>query len=303
MKRAVSVSIGSSKRDKQVTFDLLGQTINLERIGTDGDMKKAAQLYRDLDGKVSALGVGGAVLGLLVDQDWYDLHSVLPLVRDVKITPVVDGTGLKDTLERQAAGVATPLLDGKPKRVFQMSAVDRYGLSRGFVDDGYESVYGDLMFTIGLPLAIHSDAALKRIAKMIAPAMARLPFHWLYPTGEKQEERTPKFQKYFDWATVISGDCHYITKYMPEDLNGKIIVTNTTTPKDREIFKSAGVKYLITTTPMLDGRSFGTNMMEAAILSALDWKEPVNYGKPGIYFKMMAEMVTKLNLKPVLQEL
>jgi len=303
MKRAVSVSIGSSKRDKQVTFDLLGQTINLERIGTDGDMKKAAQLYRDLDGKVSALGVGGAVLGLLVDQDWYDLHSVLPLVRDVKITPVVDGTGLKDTLERQAAGVATPLLDGKPKRVFQMSAVDRYGLSRGFVDDGYESVYGDLMFTIGLPLAIHSDAALKRIAKMIAPAMARLPFHWLYPTGEKQEERTPKFQKYFDWATVISGDCHYITKYMPEDLNGKIIVTNTTTPKDREIFKSAGVNYLITTTPMLDGRSFGTNMMEAAILSALDWKEPVNYGKPGIYFKMMAEMVTKLNLKPVLQEL
>jgi len=303
MKRAVSVSIGSSKRDKQVTFDLLGQTINLERIGTDGDMKKAAQLYRDLDGKVSALGVGGAVLGLLVDQDWYDLHSVLPLFRDVKITPVVDGTGLKDTLERQAAGVATPLLDGKPKRVFQMSAVDRYGLSRGFVDDGYESVYGDLMFTIGLPLAIHSDAALKRIAKMIAPAMARLPFHWLYPTGEKQEERTPKFQKYFDWATVISGDCHYITKYMPEDLNGKIIVTNTTTPKDREIFKSAGVKYLITTTPMLDGRSFGTNMMEAAILSALDWKEPVNYGKPGIYFKMMAEMVTKLNLKPVLQEL
>jgi len=303
MKRAVSVSIGSSKRDKQVTFDLLGQTINLERIGTDGDMKKAAQLYRDLDGKVSALGVGGAVLGLLVDQDWYDLHSVLPLVRDVKITPVVDGTGLKDTLERQAAGVATPLLVGKPKRVFQMSAVDRYGLSRGFVDDGYESVYGDLMFTIGLPLAIHSDAALKRIAKMIAPAMARLPFHWLYPTGEKQEERTPKFQKYFDWATVISGDCHYITKYMPEDLNGKIIVTNTTTPKDREIFKSAGVKYLITTTPMLDGRSFGTNMMEAAILSALDWKEPVNYGKPGIYFKMMAEMVTKLNLKPVLQEL
>lgn len=303
MKRAVSVSIGSSKRDKQVTFDLLGQTIDLERIGTDGDMKKAAQLYRELDGKVSALGVGGAVLGLLVDQDWYDLHSVLPLIRDVKITPVVDGTGLKDTLERQAASVATPLLNGMPKRVFQMSAVDRYGLSRGFVDDGYESVYGDLMFTIGLPFAIRSDKALKRIAKLIAPTMARLPFHWLYPTGEKQEVNTPKFQKYFDWATVISGDCHFITKYMPASLSGKIIVTNTTTPKDREIFKSAGVKYLITTTPMLDGRSFGTNMMEAAILSALDWKEPVNYGKPGIYFKMMAEMVNKLELKPVLQEL
>jgi hypothetical protein len=73
--RAVSVSIGSSKRDKSVEIDLFGKTIQLERIGTDGDMKAAAQMYRDLDGKAGALGVGGAILGLLVDQVWYDLHS------------------------------------------------------------------------------------------------------------------------------------------------------------------------------------------------------------------------------------
>jgi hypothetical protein len=303
MKRAVSVSIGSSKRDKQVNIDLLGQTVSLERIGTDGDMDRAAALYTELDGKVSALGVGGAVLGLLVDQKWYDLHSILPLVRGVKHTPVVDGTGLKDTLERQAAGVATPLLNGRPRRVFQMSAVDRYGLARGFVESGYESIYGDLMFTVGLPIPIHSDNALKRLAKALAPVMSRMPFNWLYPTGEKQEERTPKFKKYFEWATVISGDCHYILKYMPNDLSGKIIVTNTTTSKDREIFKAAGIKELITTTPMLEGRSFGTNMMEAAILSALDWKEPVNYAKPNGYFEKMAEIVQQLQLKPTLQEL
>jgi hypothetical protein len=28
---------------------------------------------------------------------------------------------------------------------------------------------------------------------------------------------------------VIAGDCHYITRYMPDDLEGKVIVTNTTT--------------------------------------------------------------------------
>ncbi len=300
--RAVSVSIGSSKRDKTVEIDLFGRTIQLERIGTDGDMKTAAQMYKDLDGQVGALGVGGAILGLLVDQDWYDLHSILPLIKDVKITPVVDGTGLKNTLERKAAIVIEPFLDGMPKRVFQMSAVDRYGLARGFVDLEYESVFGDLMFTLGLPFPIRTDKGLKRAAKIIAPIVSRLPFDWLYPTGEKQEERTPKFTQYFDWATVISGDCHFITKYMPERLDGKIIVTNTTTPHDRELFKKAGVRVLVTTTPMLDGRSFGTNMMEAGIVTARGWTDSVNY-QSAEYFEKMEKAVQELNLSPQVQEL
>ena len=54
MKRAVSISIGSSKRNKAVQVELLGEQVSIERIGTDGDMEKAAQLYRELDGKVDA---------------------------------------------------------------------------------------------------------------------------------------------------------------------------------------------------------------------------------------------------------
>ena len=38
MKRAVSISLGSSKRNKAVEVDLLGERVSIERIGTDGDM-------------------------------------------------------------------------------------------------------------------------------------------------------------------------------------------------------------------------------------------------------------------------
>ena len=300
--RAVSISIGSSQRDKTVELDLFGKTIQLERIGTNGDMGAAAQLYRDLDGKVGALGVGGALLGFLIDRKWYNLNSVQKLVKDVKITPVVDGTGLKDTLERKAAGVVEPYLDGMPRTVFQMSGVDRYGLSRGFMDLGYKTIFGDMMFGLGLPITISDDAGLKRMAKFLIPVITNLPFEWLYPTGEKQEIHTPKFTKHFDWATVISGDCHYITKYMPDRLDGKIVVTNTTTVKDRDIFKKAGVRLLVTTTPMLDGRSFGTNMMEAGIVTARGWTDPIDYqSKP--YFDKMEEAIRELNLSPQIQEL
>jgi hypothetical protein len=300
--RAVSVSIGSATRDKAVEIELFGKTIQLERIGTDGDMQAAAQMYRDLDGKVGALGVGGALLGFLVDQKWYELESLKPLVRDVKITPVVDGTGLKSTLERKAASVVEPFLQGQPRRVFQMSGVDRYGLSSGFMKLGYESIFGDLMFGLGFSIPVRNDAGLKRLAKVLVPIISHIPFSWLYPTGEKQEVRSPKFTKYFEWATVISGDCHYITKYMAERMDGKIIVTNTTTPRDREIFKQAGVRLLVTTTPMLDGRSFGTNMMEAGIVTAKGYTEAVKYPSK-THFDRMESAIQELNLSPQVQEL
>lgn len=300
--RAVSISIGSIKRDKTVEIKLFGKTISLERIGTDGDMKAASDLYRKLDGKVGALGVGGAVLGLLVDKDWYDFHSILPLVKDVKKTPLVDGTGLKSKLESKAAEVIAPYLNGQPKRVLQMSAVDRYGLSQGFVECGFESVFGDLMFGLGLPLPIRSERVLKRIARLLMPVVSRMPFGWLYPSGEKQDIRTPKYVEYFQWASVISGDCHYITKYMPDDLSGKIIVTNTTTEEDREMFKKAGARLLVTTTPVLDGRTFGTNLIEAGIITARGWQEAVDYRSADYYQKMEAA-VEELGLTPQVTEL
>ncbi len=75
MKRAVSISIGSSKRNKAVKVTLLGEEVSIERIGTDGDMEAAALKYQELDGKVDAFGVGGADLGALVDGKWYPFYS------------------------------------------------------------------------------------------------------------------------------------------------------------------------------------------------------------------------------------
>ena len=79
MKRAVSVSLGSSSRNKHVIVNLNGQEISLERIGTDGDVAAARRMFAELDGQVDALGVGGVDLYLYLDERKYPLHAALPL--------------------------------------------------------------------------------------------------------------------------------------------------------------------------------------------------------------------------------
>lgn len=301
MKRAVSISIGSSKRNKAVEIELLGEKISIERIGTDGDMEKAAQLYREMDGKVDAFGVGGADLGMMVDKKWYPFYSVQKMVRFVKQTPLVDGAGLKTTLEYQLASFIDKKIGAyiqpKGKRVLVTSGADRWGMTMSFVDAGYECVFGDFLFGLGLPFPLHTIGSVKFLAALVMPIAGRLPFDWIYPTGEKQEQRIPtKWAKYYHWATVIAGDCHYVKRYLPERLEGGVIATNTTTSEDAEMFRKTGIKYLVTSTPVLEGRSFGTNMMEAALVAVAGKQRALTQTE-------LKEMLVRLGFEPQLQEL
>ncbi|MGZ9164319.1 MAG: quinate 5-dehydrogenase [Anaerolineales bacterium] len=300
MKRAVSISIGSSKRNKAVEVTLLGEKVSIERIGTDGDMEAAALKFKELDGKVDAFGVGGADLGALVDGKWFPLYSVQPMVRFVKKTPLVDGGGLKNTLENKAPAFLDAkigdYINSRGRKVLVALGIDRWGLSKSFVEAGYETIFGDFMFGLDLPIPIRKISQLKTMGNLLMPIVGRVPFAWIYPTGEKQEKRTPKWGKYYAWATVIAGDCHYIKRFMPDDLTGKVIVTNTTTAEDVELFKKCGVKYLVTTTPVLDGRSFGTNMMEAALVAVSGKGRPLTWPE-------LNEMLDQLGFEPQLQEL
>ena len=83
---------------------------------------------------------------------------------------------------------------------------------------------------------------------------------------------------------------------MPARLDGKIVVTNTTTLKDVGLFRERGIAYLVTTTPVLDGRSFGTNMMEAALV-ALAGKERT------LTIAELTDLIDQLGFEPQLQDL
>ncbi len=275
MKHIVSVSLGSSKRDKRSEVVIAGEPFLIERVGTDGDLKRFQQLFAELDGKVDALGVGGADLYIWVGDRRYTFRSIQRLVSVATKTPVVDGSGLKNTLEREALRwiQAQRVVDFSRSTVLLVAAVDRFGMAQELAQLARRVIYGDLVFAVGLPIPIRSYRTVEFLGKLLLPMITRLPFQWFYPTGEKQEKRTPRAERLFHEADVIAGDWHYIRRYMPDRIPDKTVITNTVRKADIEFLRAAGAARVITTTPVIEGESFATNVMEGVIV-ALTGRRP-----------------------------
>lgn len=283
MKRIVGVSLGSSRRNASATVQVAGEQVTIERIGTDGDRRRAIELIQALDGQVDAFGMGGIDLYLVAGNRRYAIREAKPLLRAAKRSPIVDGSGLKNTLERRVVEELDRqgILPLRNRRVLLVAGVDRFGMAEALDAVGSETIYGDAIFALGVPLAIRRLQSLRLLAYTLLPIMTQLPFKMLYPTGERQDEFSPRHARYFRWADVIAGDFHFIRRFMPQDMTGKVILTNTVTAQNVEELRARGVQLLVTTTPNIQGRSFGTNVMEALIvaLAGKRWEEmtPADY--------------------------
>jgi len=296
MKHVMSVSIGSSKRDHKVETEILGEKFIIERVGTDGSIEKAIEIIKENDGKVSAFGMGGIDLYVCIGNKRFTIRDAVPIAQAAKISPIVDGSGLKNTLERRVVNylAENKIVDFEGKKVLLVCGLDRFGMAEALDKTGCKLTFGDLIFTVGVPIPIRSLKSLNILASILAPIICKLPFNMLYPTGEKQEKKagSSKYERFYNEADIIAGDFHFIKRYMPDRLDGKIILTNTVTSDDVKMLTQSGVKMLITTTPELNGRSFGTNVMEAVLVSLSD--KPYKFLTPADY----EELLDKIGLTP-----
>jgi hypothetical protein len=301
MKKILSISIGSSTRDHTTQVEFLGQLCELSRQGTDGDFKKGVQLYKDYDGKVDAFGVGGAEFFLGVGNRRYYFRDIKKIRAAIKISKVGDGNGIKGLLARRAFKALEKHLNEEGKTLkglkgLKTTAVDRYQMAEAMVEAGLDTTFGDFFFALGLPIRIHTLPGVRLLAAVLLPIITRLPYMWFYPLGAQQEQEPQnKYPKLYGDADVIAGDFLQIRHYLPPDISGKMIVTNTTTAENVELLQKRGLKILVTTTPRLEGRSFGTNVMEGTLRALIDKPDPE------ITEADFLEMIERIPLEPNLE--
>jgi hypothetical protein len=300
VKRIVSVSLGSSSRDHRARVELLGERFDLERIGMDGSIDRAMRKLHELDGHVDAIGLGGIDVYLYAGKKRFALRDGLRLLEAVKTTPVVDGSGLKNTLEREAVRFVRDEL-GVPlagTNVLMVSALDRFGMAQAFVDAGANVLFGDFIFALDLDKPVRGLAEFEALAERYLPDACKLPFQFFYPTGKKQDRPPqPKYPEYYAEAAIVAGDYHFMRQFMPDRLDGKLVLTNTLTARDVDELRSRGVGRVVSTTPDFGGRSFGTNVIEAALIALLGkrWSDVT----PSDY----ANLLERLALRPRIVDL
>ena len=266
----------------------------------DGSLDRAIAKIKELDGTVDAIGLGGIDVYLYAGKDRYALRDGLRLMAAATKTPVVDGSGLKNTLEREAVGYLQNDLGMNLRgvQVLMVSALDRFGMAQALVEAGAEVLFGDFIFALDLDKPVRGLDEFETLARRYLPDACKLPFQFFYPTGKKQDRPPdPKYPQYYQEAAIIAGDYHFMRAYMPERLDGKLVLTNTVTARDIEDLRARGVGRLVTSTPDFGGRSFGTNVVEAALVAFL--------GSSGgaIGAAGYSEAIARLHLRPRLVEL
>ena len=301
MKKVMGVSLGSSTRDHKAKVEILGQEVEIERKGTDGDVKKMMQLYQEFDGKVDVFALGGTDLYLYSGPRGkrYTIRESARIVSVIKKTPIVDGTGIKYVLEKDVVRYVSQNTDInlQGKKALLLITVDRFGLAEGLIEAGCKMILGDLISCLNIPIPIYNLSTLNKIARIIIPILVHLPIKYLYPTGKKQETSNSKYGRFFDDADIIAGDYIAISQYMPQKMDGKIVITNTVTSKNVQDLKDRGVQYLITTTPQFQGRSFGTNVYQGTLV-AISGKKPEELGEQDYL-----DLLKKTGFKPRIERL
>lgn len=261
-------------------------------------MKRAAALLTSFDGQVDALGLGGVNFTLRAGHRRYKLRDGARLAALVKKTPLVDGGGIKDTVERDLV----PFIQaqaGWPRQgqtVLIVSALDRYALAVALEQAGCRLIIGDGLFALGLPAPFYSLSSFRAAACLTLPFLGRMPIGWLYPVGERQESIVPRFERFYRKADVIAGDFHFLRRHLPGDLSGKNIITSTLTPEDVQDLKKRGVRWLAAPGPSFQGRSLGSNVLEAASVAIM--------GKGGAaHSEFYPELFKQIGWEPRLERL
>jgi hypothetical protein len=141
-----------------------------------------------------------------------------------------------------------------------------------------------------VPIPIHGLCNYKRVTRALFPILSYFPLSMLF-YGSGGSEKKAKYHKYWRDSDLLAGDFMFMRLHLGEDLTGKMVITNTTTDENIQLLRERGVRLVVTTTPRYEGRSFGTNMMEAALTALAGEGQRLSYDQ-------LNKLINELGLVP-----
>ncbi len=254
MKKILVLHLGDD--EEITTVSCLGQTIEIRRLGTGGDPDRAGACIAEYDGKVGAIALEGFVAQLKLGAETRS-HSVGAALKSATAhTPIVDGSGVRDGLERWAVMLADRAQPGifAEKIVLMTPGLNHSGLIDELNKHSRTIRYADPFVFFNLPdfPLMGSRQTLGRAAGLTLDRLHDAPFRRLHPLAGTPQAHRPESP--FHSADILAGDIGAIRRYAPALLERKTIVAEYATAEDLEDLQERGVSIVVTLMPALDGK-------------------------------------------------
>ncbi len=299
-KLIVSYSLGNSSRDKEVEADFNGHAFILSRRGYNGNIAALTEAIQRNELQADVMTLGGIDFALEFLDRSYPFRQAKPLRAAAGKRLFVDGANFKRWVEPVFFKeiFAQGVLPEKANVLFPLGA-NRLFLAKAMEECGYNrQFFGDLIYNVGFPrFLIRGLSSYNLVGHLLAGLIVQLPFAWIYSANEAEDVHLSRRKDLFFKAGIIAGDYHGFAKFLPDNLAGKIIITNTVTEENLNTLRGKGIKGLVTFSAGRDGRFFGANMLDGVITAFLADKQlEINSGN-------YLWAVTELGMRPAYSRL
>lgn len=268
MKQILWLDLGVGSETRRVSF--AGQAVELHRIGTDGNLELARQALRQADGQVDAIALEGMAAQLKLGAATRAHDDGVALRASAAQTPVVDGSGVRDGLERWAVILANRAQPGifAEKFILMTPGLNHSGLTDEIAKHSPAVRYADPFIFFNLPNfpGVGSKKSLDQVAAPTLEQLARLPFKLIHARAGKPHTRRTAAP--FQQADLLVGDIGAIRRYAPHSLKRKTIIVEYATEADITDLQARGASIVVTLMPGLGERG-GLGDLPAAVMEAI----------------------------------
>lgn len=268
MKKILIIHLNQENETEIVRF--LEHKIEVQRRGCSGDMIKTQELIAEYDGLVDAIGLEGMPALLELGSARREHIDGRTLPDSAKVTPVVDGQGIRAGLERWGVILADRAEPGifSQKRLLMVPGVNHNGLAQALSRHSSTIRYADPIVYFALPNfpGIGGQLTLQQASGPTLEQLKSAPFRRIF--AQPGIPGTPRYTESFNWADVLAGDIGTILRYAPETLKHKTVVVEWATEQHLQELSRRGVSIAITMMPSLQEYN-GLGRWSAATIEAV----------------------------------
>jgi predicted amino acid dehydrogenase len=293
MKKVITVTLGSSKKDFEFKTRFLGQEFSVQRLGADRDSSKAWELMRRQQANADAIALSDTVdhyhvgLRTVVNKESQRLMQVVTRV------PVTTGASLRRLLQVRAVRHVQKELGHyfNNNLVLFLSGMRNYDMAVALSEYTRNLSFADPVFHAGSPLLLSSLEQLELYAKGKELIPDIVPGEFL-----KSVLKTVKNKIVANAVArshVIVGTFREIQAVAAGgNLEGKTLITSAIDDDALAFFTKHKVNLVVDVSPKLFDKVVGISTITAMILASMDKPESE------VSDHDFEEIINELDIKP-----